>query len=306
MNQEMQSPTSEPKLRVGMVSKLTGISTHALRVWEKRYAAVVPARTPAGGRLYSDEDVRRLKLLKRLTDSGHSISGIANLEVDDLVEMASPGPGESLAGGRVMLDEEAGDVCERFISLVEGFEVHEAEQLLARASVAYQPLAFVTRVVVPILHEVGQRWEEGRLRISHEHAVTGIVRGLISSITRMYPPADGSRRAVAVTLSGESHELGALTAALLATMYGWRVLYLGADMPPDEIAHAAEGFGADVILLSVVSVEDEGAREQCATLARNVPDRLRLLIGGAKAPRVAAGRMEVMPDFATLSEILKG
>ena len=62
-----------------MVAKMTGLSTHTLRMWEKRYAAVLPHRTEAGGRLYTDADVMRLRLLRTLVESGHSIGGIAKL-----------------------------------------------------------------------------------------------------------------------------------------------------------------------------------------------------------------------------------
>jgi len=304
MTEDAPTVSAEPKLRVGMVARLTGISTHALRIWEKRYGAVVPARTPAGGRLYSDVDVRRLKLLKRLTDTGHSIGGIANLDQAELERMVTAGPASPGVEPPAGEDDAFGDVCERFLALVERFEVHDAERLLARASVAYEPLAFVTRVVVPILHEVGERWEDGRLRIAHEHAVSGIVRGLITSLTRLYPPGEGSRRAVAATLAGESHELGVLTAALLATMHGWRVLYLGANLPADEIALAVEGFGADVLLLSAVSVGRVEARAECEALLKILPPRVRVAIGGREAPEVAVGRMEIMPDFTRLNAIL--
>ena len=74
----------DAKYRVGMVAKMTGLSTHTLRMWEKRYAAVVPERTEAGGRLYTDADVERLRLLHTLVESGHSIGGIAKLSDVDL------------------------------------------------------------------------------------------------------------------------------------------------------------------------------------------------------------------------------
>ena len=82
----------EAKYRVGMVSKMTGLSTHTLRMWEKRYAAVLPKRTDAGGRLYTDADVERLRLLHKLVQSGHSIGGIANLPDGDLRGMTAAAP----------------------------------------------------------------------------------------------------------------------------------------------------------------------------------------------------------------------
>lgn len=72
--------------RIGAVSRLTGISPDALRIWERRYAAVEPHRSPSGGRLYSSEDVARLRLLKQLVDAGDAIGEVANLEMSTLQE----------------------------------------------------------------------------------------------------------------------------------------------------------------------------------------------------------------------------
>lgn len=72
--------------RIGAVSRLTGISPDALRIWERRYAAVSPQRSPSGGRLYDTEDVARLRLLKQLVDAGDAIGEVANLNVSTLQE----------------------------------------------------------------------------------------------------------------------------------------------------------------------------------------------------------------------------
>jgi len=293
----------EPRLRVGMVSRLTGLSAHVLRIWEKRYGAVVPQRTEAGGRLYSDADVRRLTLLKNLVDVGHSIGVIARL-ADEELEAMSP---RSTASAPVRLETASPDsiaeVRERFLELVAKLEVQEAERLLSRAAAAVEPLAFAQELVVPILEEVGNRWARGSFRIAHEHATSAIVRGLLSSLGRIFPPTDGSRRALATTLSGERHELGVQIAALLATMYGWRVLYLGPDLPTDEIAYAASTFGADTVMISCVSLEPEIARAECAALRQSLSARTRLWIGGRLAREVAPPGAEVLDSLADLARL---
>ncbi|UCB55942.1 MAG: MerR family transcriptional regulator [Thiotrichales bacterium] len=83
--------------RIGAVSRLTGVSTDNLRVWERRYQTVVPARTDSGDRYYSSEDVARLKLIKKLVDSGDSISSIAALDEDELKKRLSQNQPELIA-----------------------------------------------------------------------------------------------------------------------------------------------------------------------------------------------------------------
>jgi len=70
--------------RIGAVARLTGISPDTLRIWERRYDVVEPRRTPKGGRLYSQQDVTRLTMIKTLVDSGHAISTVANLSLEEL------------------------------------------------------------------------------------------------------------------------------------------------------------------------------------------------------------------------------
>ncbi len=85
---ETDTPQAAPTYRIGAVSRLTGVAPDTLRVWERRYGAVVPTRTPKGSRLYSHEDIGRLALIKRLVDGGDAISRVANLTQEELDERA--------------------------------------------------------------------------------------------------------------------------------------------------------------------------------------------------------------------------
>jgi DNA-binding transcriptional MerR regulator len=190
-------------------------------MWEKRYAAVLPKRTEAGGRLYTDADVERLRLLRTLVESGHSIGGIAKLPDVDLRHMAAAFPAPSSPPASQHLPA----VRERVIAAIEHLRIEEAEQVLSRAALSTEPCEFLKGVVGPILVEIGDRWERGELRIVHEHACSTVMRGLLFSLMRLYPSNEGTRRVVVATPAKEDHELGALMVAMLAAMHGWSVLY---------------------------------------------------------------------------------
>jgi DNA-binding transcriptional MerR regulator len=81
---ESSAPADEPRYRIGAVCRLTGISQHVLRVWEKRYAVVEPLRSETDRRLYRESDIDRLSLLKALVDRGQAIGSIADLDNDAL------------------------------------------------------------------------------------------------------------------------------------------------------------------------------------------------------------------------------
>jgi methanogenic corrinoid protein MtbC1 len=283
-----------------MVSKLTGLSTHTLRMWEKRYAAVVPERTDAGGRLYSDADVERLRLLHTLVESGHSIGGIANLDDSDLRHMASAFPLPSEASGTELL----ADVRKRVIEAVERLEVTAAEQILSRAALGTEPVEFLKSVVGPILVEVGDRWESGELRIAHEHACSAVTRGLLFSLMRLYPSNDSQRKLVVATPAQEDHELGAMMVSMLGAMHGWNVLYLGPNLPAEEIAYAVRNSGSELLLVSVTNLDDDKAAAELRAIEDGVPGHVRIVAGGQAANVGPDSRIEVQQDLEVLADIL--
>lgn len=84
-----QSTSESTRYRIGAVARLTGISPDTLRIWERRYAAVLPQRSPRGGRQYSTQDVARLRLMKQLVDAGDAISEVASLDIEALQTRAA-------------------------------------------------------------------------------------------------------------------------------------------------------------------------------------------------------------------------
>lgn len=290
----------EPKYRVGMVSKLTGLSTHTLRMWEKRYAAVVPERTNAGGRLYSDADVDRLRLLHRLVQSGHSIGGIARLPDAELRQMAATFPSPSSEPSSQHLPA----IRARVMEAIEELRIEDAEQILSRAALSTEPSEFLKNVVGPVLVEVGDRWERGELRITHEHACSSVMRGLLFALMRLYPAQDARRRVVIATPAREDHELGALMTAILAAMHGWSVLYLGPNLPPDEIAYAVRSTSAELLLLSITNLKAAESEKQIAAIESAIPKHVTIFVGGRAAKTPAASRAQMETDLSILEVAL--
>jgi methanogenic corrinoid protein MtbC1 len=160
-------------------------------------------------------------------------------------------------------------------------------------------------IVAPILVEVGERWESGDLRIAHEHACSTVMRGLLFSLMRLYPANDARRRVVVATPANEDHELGALMIAMLAAMHGWSVLYLGPNLPAEEIAYAVEDTDAELLLLSVTNLSEEASRAEISAIDKAVPKRVKILVGGRAASVAQGSRVQIQQDLevaaATLS-----
>lgn len=307
----------DAKYQIGTVARVTGLSTHTIRVWERRYAVVEPARTPGGSRVYSDADVAKLRLLKRLTDEGHSIGRIAHLSESELRRMipdegrepaARGADGAPAAGASVGMERNiAESTRRRFQEALDALDITAAERLLLYAAGFLEARTFLLDVVVPIIADMGHRWERSELRIAHEHAASALLRNLLGTLMRTQPPQMGRATAVATTLSGELHEFGALMAALMAVVHGWKVVYLGPNLPAGEILHVLEQSDASLLMLSLVDDRNPGAERELGQLMRGLPAGIDLIVGGRSAYRYSDlldERVTVSSDLISFESLL--
>lgn len=285
---------TEPRHPINYVAKRCGLSTHAIRVWERRYGAVKPVRTGKNRRLYSDADIERLRLLKIITTAGHSIGHIATLPESELWALATASGVTPSPSGRQLAhpakpashDESPDAFLDRCRDAVIAMDVPALEQALLDASVALPQLHTLEHVVAPLMRWVGNEWHEGRIRVAHEHLASATVGRFLAHIRATYPEAGPGPVIAVTTPSGQQHEIGAQLAALVAAMHGWRDVYFGANLPSPEIARAARETGARAVALSVAFLGDNGvlARE-IHDLRRMLPTNVALLLGGVAASR---------------------
>lgn len=287
------SSSREPRHPIRVVARRTGITVHVLRAWERRYAVVEPGRTAGGQRLYSDADIERLKLLRDAVASGRSISQVATLRDEALAELVTQDRASGVSAGEAVAEADSGTEVARYLSsslqAAERMDDDALHRLLLRALVSLRPVDFIEGVVEPLLYEVGERWHQGQLRPSHEHAVSIAVRRVLTFLLSAYEPKADAPTLVTTTITGDPHEFGAMLASVLAGEAGWRVLYLGASLPADEIARAAAVSGAAAVAVS--AVDDRGAEllvREFERLRAQLPDRVRVLAGGRAVEQYAS------------------
>jgi len=277
---------------IGVVARLTGLTRDAVRVWEKRYGVVEPARTEGGHRLYTDAQVRRLSLLKGAVDAGHRIGRIAELteaELEELGGRAEEVDGNGAAssvGGRRYLESAQG--------AVRALDELGVEGALRRALVALTPAGFMEGVLAPFLEWVGEAWEEGEITPAHEHAASAAARSVLGWLLEAAQAEAGAPRLVAGTLSGERHEFGAMLAAATAAVVGWSVVYLGPDLPATDLGGAARQAGARVVAVSVVNEEaSSSVSSELRALASELENGTHLVVGGRGSAVYAGALAEV-------------
>lgn len=268
-------------------AKRSGLSPHVIRIWEKRYQAVTPARTPTKRRLYSEADLERLTLLRHATHSGHSIGNIARLSCDQLRELVGVNRAAPLSP--VLHSQSAEKFVEDGLAAIHNLDALTLEQVLDRAVVAFGQHGLLQKVIAPLTTATGDLWRSGGLSAAHEHLATAVVRVFLGKLSRPFAVNGIAPRIVVTTPAGQYHELGALMVSAAATDMGWQTTYLGASLPAAEIAGAAIQNYARAVALSLVYPEDDPALPaELQHLRRYLPQDMPILVGGRAAPPYAA------------------
>jgi DNA-binding transcriptional MerR regulator/methylmalonyl-CoA mutase cobalamin-binding subunit len=263
------------------VAQLTGLSSHVIRAWERRYGAVTPARTEGNQRTYSEADISRLRLLARAVAAGSSISRVAGLSNNDLERFVS------LSLEANMEPDDTSALLTAALDAVERLDPIALEDAVVRASIELGQIRAIENVIVPMMDEIGKRWHEGKLRIMHEHMASAVVRNILGSAFRAQETSPEDRGVVVAAPAGQSHELGALACAGTAASLGLRVTYLGAGVPADEIIAAVDQTRSVAVILSVVFPRSATrVREEVQLLRRHLPRHVRLIVGGASASQL--------------------
>ena len=287
------------------VSKLTGIAIDTLRAWERRYDAVTPTRDDRG-RMYTDADIVRLRLLRGAVERGHAIGRLAGLTDAELRHIVATAGGSAVAEApatqRTSIDTGA------LIAALQKYDGIAIDQQISRLGSVLPPIDLLRDVLMPVLAQVGDDWHRGTARIAQEHLMSSTMRNLLGAFLRLYARPTASARLLFATPSGERHEIATLGAAMLAASAGLGVSYLGADLPAREIIDSVEPAGASVLVLGLTTAgADKGRERELKTIVRELAAGVELWAGGHGAERHAAiirPRGVILSDYTAFQQEL--
>ena len=274
----------QPSIPIGAVAQRTGLSQHVLRIWERRYAAVEPKRSSNGARVYDEADVEKLALLKRATESGYTIGRVAALTTSQLSDLLKDAPPASPAAA--VPGSTADDEIARILAAVESMNSARLNDLLMRSLVIRGTERFVMDVLPPLLNQTGDLWENGSICPAHEHLLSASLQRILGwTMSQLSVPIDAPV-IVAATPTGQRHEMGALMCGILAASNGWRIEYLGPDLPASDIARAATQTGAIAVALSIVHrTTGDSLPREIQALRNSLDGDVEILIGGREGWR---------------------
>lgn len=247
----------EGAIRIGELSRRTGVSPEVLRAWEQRYGLLAPERSSGGFRLYSAADEARIRRVTTLIAAGVSASeaareALAAEQLEPSVEPAyaqgalpeRPLAGQSQVGRPLVGQPQVGQpyvgqpyveqLADRLRSSLDAFDGPGAHAALDRLLASVSVDVVLAEVLVPYLRDLGDRWVAGRASVAQEHFASHLIRGRLLALARDWEAGDGPALLLAC-LPGEAHDLGLIMFGILAARRGWRVVFLGADTPLDTL-----------------------------------------------------------------------
>jgi DNA-binding transcriptional MerR regulator len=261
-------------VRIGELSRRSGVSPELLRAWEHRYGLLRPTRSDGGFRLYSPQDERRVAVMQSHLERGLSAAEAAQLTLDE----------ETVPAPRAQTPVLEGSVGELRAAL-DAFDESAAQSALDRLLSGFSVEVVLREVVLTYLQELGDRWERGEASVAQEHFASQVLRGRLLGLARNWDRGAGPR-AVLACMPGEQHDLGLIAFGLGLRDRGWRVTFLGPDTPLDTLTDAVTTLQPDVVVLTATTPAlFESGRDALRRLARAMP----LYAAGAGA----------LPAFAT-------
>jgi DNA-binding transcriptional MerR regulator len=272
------SDDAETTYPLRAAARLTGLSPDLLRAWESRYGVVRPLRTPGGTRRYRAADLERLRLVKAAVDAGDRISVVAHLDPVELERRVGVTERPSQAG------------LEPILSALERLDAGQSQRLLALQLSLMGPVRFARELALPLVREIGERWANKHMVIASEHLATGVLRSMLGSALTPTAASRLGPTIVFATPTGERHEIGLQSAALTALGAGANPIYLGAELPVEDLLGAVATTGASALALSLVTIPTSQARLAIADIRAGLPDAVAFWIGGPAASEVEASK----------------
>jgi len=279
--------SSQGKHPIQVVARRTGLTLDVIRMWERRYGAVRPLRSGTNRRLYTDEEVERLALLRRATLLGRSIGAVAQLPTAELASIVEADEAAAVAVEAPAEPSPLSAASHHLRECLDALDRPDPAHLRAALSAATLDLGTVAlfdQVVAPLLQTIGERWATGSLAVWQEHLAVATIRPLLESLRESRAGDGAGFDLVVATPARQHHEMGALMAAAIAASEGFRVTYLGADAPSEDIAAAAARCGARAVALSIVHpAGDSELATDLRKLRRALPGSVRVYVGGGAA-----------------------
>lgn len=302
-------------LSVKTICQLTGINSHTLRAWERRYGVVQPRRQENGRRTYTIEDLEKLKLIALLLRKGFLISHVANYTLVQLNKLLTEAAQTTaMANPEEQAISRTEELAQQLEQALSTYDLVRLSPLLSQAKIDCSIREYLFRLIIPLLQRVGRGVACEELSVGQEHALSAVVRyhlmqslfGLSDHHALVHAKEAPKSFAVA-TMEGNQHEMGALMAAILCAYHGYRVFYLGSNLPAQALAEAVLAVGANCAIVGLPPADIQGPtiESYLTELLEALPPMCEVWIGGRdRLDSYITDRVRALASLPEMDELL--
>ena len=249
--------SKKPRHLIQVVGRRTGISSDVIRAWERRYSAIVSRRTETNRRLYTDDDIEKLTLLKRAINAGRRIGDIAQLSYDDLFELVM---GDESNATRSYQRPSTGTVMELFDEAAAAIDEMDSSRLdvaLSNAIAMLSTTDFLMEFLKPLHTYINDECSRGTLRYIQEKFSKISIRNCLSNLYLKFRSAkEEGPKMIIGSLTSEYENLDTLMHIVVAQNIGWNVTYVGNNIPHDELTYIANKVSARTMVIALNNPRD--------------------------------------------------
>lgn len=257
------------------LENLSGIKAHTIRIWEQRYQFLKPSRTQTNIRYYSSEELKKLLNIALLNKYGYKISHIDKMpeaEVKDKIL--------SLSGPEAQQERIVNELIQCMVDL----NMERMEDVLDKYIAGRGIERTITQIIFPFMEKIGILWLTNHINPAQEHLVTNLVRQkLIAGIENVQTSLFVDKSVLLFLPEGEYHELGLLYVNYLLKSRGAKVIYLGANVPINDVEYVVQLKKPDYLFCHLTSVSQKFNFEKfISQLTKKFPQE-KILISGILA-----------------------
>ncbi len=292
--------------KIDHVARLTGLSKHVIRSWERRFDLLKPVRGDNRYRMYSQEDVDLLTYLKDRLEAGYAIGELANLGRDNLLIQMQDEKENAETSSQDSLE----NIHDALISSILPLDRNRFIRLFNECAALLPFDEVFNKIFIPLQRKIGELWHEGKIGVGEEHFVSNHIRQKFLSILNQIPVSNHGPKVVIACLPDDYHELGAWIAAYQCAMNGCQVFYLGANMPVKELGAFCSLTRPSLVVLSCTgNLTEQEAKSLVEDYSEMVLPISTIWAGGAALDSMAVHfqkkGIEVLESLRVLEDRLK-
>jgi len=257
------------------LENLTGIKAHTIRIWEQRYSFLKPQRTDTNIRYYNNEELKKILNIALLNKYGYKISHIdrmSDTEINDKII--------TLNNALAQQERVINDLIQQMVDLnIEAFEANLTEYIRLRGIEKT-----INHIIFPFMERIGVLWITGHINPAQEHLVSNLIRQkLIVGTETVVSHLKVDQTGLLFLPEGEFHELGLLFIQYLLKSRGISVLYLGANVPIEDVEYIIKAKNPDFLYTHLTSVSHGFSFDRFINQASKKFDNVPFIISGRLA-----------------------